>query len=94
MAHRTQARSGIDYFCTRDRFRLPVRVLRSLPELGHGFVAFWEGQVVFRGGRVARFETEDAAWDHLAKCAEAGHMISADTRAAETQPISALSCAG
>jgi hypothetical protein len=39
------------------------------------FLAFWRGQVVYENGRVKRFETENMAWEFLARCDSAGKII-------------------
>jgi hypothetical protein len=40
-----------------------------------GFTAFWHGQMVYENGRVKKFETEQIAWDFLARCDKAGKII-------------------
>ncbi len=40
-----------------------------------GFIAFWQGRVVFENGRVKRFETEREAREFLARCDLAGKII-------------------
>ena len=39
------------------------------------FNAFWRGRVVVGNGRVKRFETENEAWEFLARCDAAGKTI-------------------
>jgi len=39
------------------------------------FLAFWQGQVVYRNGRVMHFKTEDEAWQFLARCDVEGKII-------------------
>jgi hypothetical protein len=39
------------------------------------FLAFWQGHVVYQNGRVKRFETEDKAWEFLARCDLEGKII-------------------
>jgi len=63
-------RGGMDFFRTLSRCRLPARVQESKISQG-SFVAFWQGEMICKDGRVTRFESEDAAWEHLAGCAEA-----------------------
>jgi hypothetical protein len=42
----------------------------------HGkFHAFWRGQMTYENGRVKRFETENEAWEFLARCDAAGKII-------------------
>ena len=38
------------------------------------FRAFWRGRVVFANGRVKRFETEQEAWEFLARCDALGKI--------------------
>jgi hypothetical protein len=40
-----------------------------------GFIAFWNGKVVYENGRVKKFETEPEAWNYLARCDTAGKII-------------------
>jgi hypothetical protein len=42
-----------------------------------GFTAFWHGQVVYENGRVKKFETEQIAWEFLARCDKAGRIVRA-----------------
>ena len=42
------------------------------PSTGGKFHAFWRGRVVFENGRVKRFETENEAWEFIARCDAAG----------------------
>ena len=39
------------------------------------FCAFWHGQMTYENGRVKRFETEQQAWEFLARCDTAGKII-------------------
>lgn len=39
------------------------------------FHAFWNGRVVYENGRVKRFETENEAWEFLARCDLVGKII-------------------
>ena len=70
MVDDSEVRGGRDYFRTLSRCRLPARVEESKICQG-SFVAFWQGEMICKDGRVIRFENEDAAWEHLARCAEA-----------------------
>ena len=45
------------------------------PSTGGKFHAFWRGRVVFENGRVKRFETENEAWEFLARCDVAEKII-------------------
>lgn len=38
------------------------------------FHAFWRGQVVYANGRVKRFESEQEAWEFLARCDTLGKI--------------------
>ena len=38
------------------------------------FSAFWRGQIAYENGRVKRFETENEAWEYLARCDVAGKI--------------------
>ena len=48
------------------------RVDRSATGMFH---AFWREQMVYKNGRVKRFETEGEAWKYLARCDFAGKII-------------------
>ena len=40
-----------------------------------GVIAFWHGRVVYKNGRVKKFETERDAREYLARCDTAGNII-------------------
>ena len=42
---------------------------------GMSFLAFWRGRIVYENGRVKRFETENEAYEFLARCNSAGRFI-------------------
>jgi hypothetical protein len=42
---------------------------------GMSFLAFWRGQIVYENGRVKRFESEDEAYEFLARCDSAGRIV-------------------
>lgn len=42
---------------------------------GEGFLAFWRGIIIYKNGRVRRFESEREAWDCLERCDEAGKIL-------------------
>jgi hypothetical protein len=39
------------------------------------FIAFWREQVVYKNGRVKKFETEPDAWQYLTRCDAVGKII-------------------
>ena len=39
------------------------------------FLAYWHERVVYENGRVKRFETENEAWEYLARCDLAGKIL-------------------
>ena len=48
---------------------------RVEPSISGGFIAFWRERMVFENGRAKKFETEDDAWEFLARCDAAGKII-------------------
>ena len=57
---------------TTDEIEGPAnRVDRS----GMSFLAFWRGRIIYENGRVKRFETENGAYEFLARCDLAVRII-------------------